>query len=104
MSICVWDEITPYATDCILCPCVTVSDKSPPEPPKRNCGLAIKITPKKLQTKHSVNHNPRQYNRGCLHPANVSHKETVSLRIIAPERPVRIGATNVNMVASDSDR
>jgi hypothetical protein len=55
--------------------------------PKRNCGLAIKITPKKLQN-----------------PENDSLKEMVSLRNIAPEKPVRIGATNVNMVASDNDR
>jgi hypothetical protein len=31
-------------------------------------------------------------------------KERSSLRNIAPEKPVRIGIRNVNMVASDNDR
>lgn len=45
-----WDKKPPYATDCILSLDVTPSDRSPSAPPKRNGGLAIKITPKKLQT------------------------------------------------------
>ncbi len=43
-------------------------------------------------------------NRECLHPESISLKEMTSLRNVAPEKPVRIGARNVNMVASDNDR
>lgn len=43
-------EILPYVTDCILSSGNTTSDGSPSGIPKRNCGLAINITPKKLQT------------------------------------------------------
>jgi hypothetical protein len=43
-----WDQKPPYATDCILSLGVIPSDGSPS--PKRNGGLAIKTTPKKLHT------------------------------------------------------
>jgi len=39
-----------------------------------------------------------------LHAETIFLKERSSLRNIAPEKPVRIGARNVNMVASDNDR
>lgn len=39
-----------------------------------------------------------------LHPENIFLKEKSSFRNIAPEKPVRIGVRNVNMVASDNDR
>jgi hypothetical protein len=40
----------------------------------------------------------------CLRPERIFLKERSSLRNIAPEKPVRIGVRNVNMVASDNDR
>jgi hypothetical protein len=43
-------------------------------------------------------------NRERLHPENICLREKGSLRNIAPEKPVRIGVMNVNMVASDNDR
>jgi len=39
-----------------------------------------------------------------LHAESKFLKERSSLRNIAPEKPVRIGVRNVNMVASDNDR
>ena len=42
--------------------------------------------------------------RVCLHPENVWLREMGSLRKIAPENPVRIGARNVKTVASDNDK
>jgi hypothetical protein len=39
-----------------------------------------------------------------LHPESIYLKESSSLRNSAPENPERIGARNVNMVASDNDR
>jgi len=39
-----------------------------------------------------------------LHPESIFLEEKSSLRNIAPEKPVRIGVRNVNMVASDNDR
>jgi hypothetical protein len=44
------EEMPPYVTDCNLSSGNTTSDGSPLGIPKRNCGLAIKITPKKLHT------------------------------------------------------
>jgi hypothetical protein len=43
-------------------------------------------------------------NRERIHPESISLKERTSLRNIAPEKPVRIGARNVNMAASDNDK
>jgi hypothetical protein len=40
----------------------------------------------------------------CLHPENVCLREKDSLRNIAPEKPVRIGVRNVNIIESDNDR
>ena len=40
----------------------------------------------------------------CVQPASTSRIERDSLRITAPEKPVRIGAMKVNTVASDKDK
>lgn len=40
----------------------------------------------------------------CLHPESMFLKERPSLRNIAPEKQVMIGARNVNAVASDNDK
>ena len=39
-----------------------------------------------------------------LHAESIFLKERPSLKNIAPENPVRIGARNFNMVASDNDK
>jgi hypothetical protein len=39
-----------------------------------------------------------------LHPERIFLKERSSLRNIAPEKPVRIGVRNDNVVASDKDK
>jgi hypothetical protein len=44
------EEWLPDVTDIILCACVTPSNGLKGVPPKKNRGLAIKITPKKLKT------------------------------------------------------
>src|SRR5216683_3497276 len=49
-NVCLWNGILSYTTDSILCLGVTTLYGTPFGLSKRNCGLAIRTTPKKLHT------------------------------------------------------